>query len=228
MGREERTVIKIGMPLTLEPNQDTDEEPETFYCKLVEQDNQMLYIDYPVNEKTGRIGFFFEGTQFKVTFVGEDQSIYMFTTEVKERKKLQIPVLAIHNPGKEKMIRIQRRQYVRVETAVDVSVQGLKGRQDPFTTITLDISGGGAAIIPPDHHQLHEEDQVEVWFVIPLTSGETHYIHTTSRIVRIFQEKSTKRDQLSLEFIHIDHRDRELLIRFCFERQLLWRRSRVR
>ncbi|QSS98486.1 flagellar brake domain-containing protein [Pontibacillus sp. ALD_SL1] len=221
-------MIKIGMSLTLEPNQDNDEEPETFRCKLVEQDDQMLYIDYPVNEKTGRTGFFFEGTQFKVTFVGEDQSIYMFNTEVKERKKLQIPVLAIHNPGKKKMIRIQRRQYVRVETAVDVSVQGLPGRQEPFTTITLDISGGGAAVIPPEYHQLQEQDHLEVWFVIPLTSGETHYIKAISRIVRIFQEKATNRDQLSLEFMQIDNRDREVLIRFCFERQLLWRRSRVR
>ncbi|WP_231416681.1 flagellar brake protein [Pontibacillus sp. HN14] len=215
------------MPLTLEPKQDSDEEPESFRCKLVEQDDHMFYIDYPINEKTGRTGFFFEGTQFKITFVGEDQSVYMFHTEVKERKKLKIPVLALHNPGKKHMIRIQRRQYVRVETAVDVSVQGIKGRQDPFTTISLDVSGGGAAVIPPADHSLKEDDLVETWFVIPLSSGETHYIQSTSRIVRIVQDKETKRDQLSLEFIDVENRDREILIRFCFERQLLLRRSKV-
>jgi len=220
-------LLKIGMPITLELKHSDQEEPEVFRCKLVENHDDVLYIDYPVNQKTGRTGFFFEGTQFKATFVGKDESVYVLETEVRGRKKLNIPVLALHFPGKEHILRIQRRQYVRIETAVDVSVHPPAGSGPSFTSITIDISGGGAAVIPASNHSIDEDQRIEVWFVIPLASGETQYIQTVSRVVRVWKGNSQERDKLSLEFDEIDENDRQTIIRFCFERQLSNRRRGI-
>lgn len=215
------------MPITLELKHSDQEEPEVFRCKLVEYHDEVLYIDYPVNQKTGRTGFFFEGTQFKATFVGKDESVYVFETEVRERKKLTIPVLAIHYPGKDYILRIQRRKYVRIDTAVDVSVHPPAGSGAAFTSVTIDISGGGAAVIPAPGHNIEEDQRLEVWFVIPLASGEVHYVQTVSRVVRVWKGNGKERDKLSLEFENIDENDRQMIIRFCFERQLSHRRRGV-
>jgi len=220
-------LLKIGMPITLELKHSDQEEPEVFRCKLVEYHDDVMYIDYPVNQNTGKTGFFFEGTQFKATFVGKDESVYVIETEVRGRKKLNIPVLAIHLPAKEHILRIQRRQYVRIETAVDVSVHPPKGSGASFTSITTDISGGGAAVIPSSNHEIEQEQRLEVWFVVPLASGETHYIQTVSRVVRVWKGNTQEKDKLSLEFEEIDENDRQMIIRFCFERQLSNRRRGV-
>ncbi|QHE52536.1 flagellar brake protein [Pontibacillus sp. HMF3514] len=220
-------MLKIGMPITIELKHSDQEEAEVFRCKLVEYHDDVLYIDYPVNQTTGKTGFFFEGTQFKASFVGKDESVYVFETEVRGRKKLNIPVLALHFPGKEQILRIQRRQYVRVETAVDVSVHPPTGSGPTFTSTTVDISGGGAAVISSPNVELEQEDRIEVWFVIPLASGETQYIQTLSRVVRVWKGNAKEKDKISLEFEEIDENDRQLIIRFCFERQLANRRRGV-
>lgn len=215
------------MPITLELKHSDQEEPDVFRCKLVETHDDVLYIDYPVNQQSGKTGFFFEGTQFKATFVGKDESVYVFDTEVRGRKKLTIPVLALHFPRKEHILRIQRRQYVRIETAVDVAVHPQNEHEPSFTSITNDISGGGAAVIASSEHSIVEGQIMEVWFIIPLTSGETQYIRTISRVVRLWKGNSKERDKLSLEFDEIEENDRQLIIRFCFERQLSDRRRGI-
>lgn len=216
------------MPITLELKHSDQEQPEKFRCKLVEFNKDILYVDYPVNQNTGRTGFFLEGTQFRATFVGKDESVYVMETEVRGRKKLTIPVLILHFPGKEHILRIQRRQYVRVETAVDIAIDDPNGIVSPFTSITVDISGGGAAVILPPKHNIELHQILEAWFVIPLSSGETQYIKTESEVVNIWKGNDRERDKFSLKFDEINEVDRQAIIRYCFERQLSNRRRGIR
>ncbi|MFD2925825.1 flagellar brake domain-containing protein [Halobacillus naozhouensis] len=37
-------------------------EPETYKCKLVDEEKDYIYIDYPVKMASGKTEFFFEGT----------------------------------------------------------------------------------------------------------------------------------------------------------------------
>ncbi|MYL32725.1 pilus assembly protein PilZ [Pontibacillus yanchengensis] len=221
-------MIKIGMPITLELKNAHDNHLETYRSKVVEEEEGVLYIDYPVNEQSGKTGFFLEGTQFKVTFVGTDGSVYVFHTDVRGRRKLTIPVLTLHFPEKEKLLRIQRRKYVRVESSVDASVHGVNETVTPFTTVTADISGGGAAIISPSAHTIEQNQLLEVWFIIPLSSGEMHYIYTKSRVIRVCKENKDHNEKVSLEFENIDENDRQTIIRYCFEKQLSLRKRGIR
>ncbi|WP_249664555.1 flagellar brake protein, partial [Lysinibacillus sp. D4B1_S16] len=58
--------IKIGTQLQLEP---TNAEPvEKFRCKVVELQDHILYIDYPINMATKNSAFLIDGSEFRATF----------------------------------------------------------------------------------------------------------------------------------------------------------------
>ncbi|WP_431799089.1 flagellar brake protein [Halobacillus andaensis] len=141
-------MFKVGASITLELSKSKREEAEKFKCKIIDHSQDYIYIDYPVKLNTQKTAFFLEGTQFQASFLGEDGSVYWFETEVVAKRKSKIPVLMLSFPGEEELIRIQRRQFVRVDTAIDVAVQD---KEIHFTSVTRDLSGGGLAIYePPD------------------------------------------------------------------------------
>jgi c-di-GMP-binding flagellar brake protein YcgR len=117
------------------------------------------------------------------------------------------------------LIKIQRRQYVRVETAIDIAIHPLEFEFTPIKTITDDLSAGGAAVLIPKEEQLNTNMRVLVWLVLIMQNGEYHYLKLQSRIVRIVPFNDT-RNKISIQFIDISNHERQLLLRFSFERQL--------
>ncbi|MFG6114501.1 flagellar brake protein [Halobacillus sp. MO56] len=220
-------MVEIGTPVTLELIH-TDRDPqELFKSKIVDKKGDYLFLAYPVGEKTRKTGIFLEGTQFKLSFVGKDKSVYLFETSVFARKKLKIPVLVFYFPGDNEIIRVQRRKYVRIETAVDVAVHSNQSVGPPFTTITMDISGGGAAIVLPESHQLKHQENLDLMLVFPMNSGDIRYIEAKGTVVRIFKNKGVERDIASIEFSSIPDNQRQTIIQFCFERQLYMRKRGI-
>ena len=112
--------LKIGMQLLLEPI--VNERNERFRCKVVEMEAHAFYIDYPINVLTRKTAFLMDGAQFKVTFV-DGESSYVFNTEVLGRKNVGIPTISMKQPQSEEMMKMQRREFVRVQTAIDVAIQ---------------------------------------------------------------------------------------------------------
>ncbi|WP_205091724.1 PilZ domain-containing protein [Thalassobacillus pellis] len=203
-----------------------DKEMDRFKSKVVEIKGQFLYLTYPISERTGKTGIFFEGTPFRLKFVGKDQTAYMFDTEIMARKKIKIPVLVFHLPEPDKIIRIQRREYVRVETAVDIAIEPYGEVTSPVSTITLDISGGGAAVVLPALHNLQAFQEIDMMLVLPMYDGKMRYVDASGRIVRIKQSENG-RDIASVKFLDISDQDRQSVIQFCFERQLYMKRKGV-
>lgn len=214
-------MYNIGDTIYLELfNYDDEKEAQRYRCRLVDRVNNLFYIDYPINEKTKKQDIFPNGTKFRAWFIGKDQAIYLFETEVVEHKRAQIPMLVLIDPGKTKYIRIQRRQYVRVDTAIDVAVHPIESEFDPFITITADISGGGMAILLPNCHSMVEKQEINCWLCLHMQSGEIKYINVHSKIVRIKRTKESSREKASIQFLTIAETDRQLIVRYCFERQL--------
>ena len=104
--------IKIGTQLQLEPTY--TERVERFRCKVVEQQDNILYIDYPINMATKKTAFLIDGSEFRATFRTEDKQSFAFNTEVVGRNAGHIPMIMLHCPKPEEFIKIQRREYVRV------------------------------------------------------------------------------------------------------------------
>ncbi|SFF62117.1 c-di-GMP-binding flagellar brake protein YcgR, contains PilZNR and PilZ domains [Halobacillus alkaliphilus] len=217
--------LKIGMPFTLEINSKDNEEQEKYKCKLVDHAKGYIYIDYPINVKTDKAAFIMEGTEIQASFITEDQSVYCFKTEVVARKKLNIPVLVLTFPPQKDLIRIQRRKYVRVDASIDVAVQF---ETQSFTAVTQDISGGGAAILEPFHVQMYKYQRVNLTLVLPMNSGENRYVESEGIVVRIIQQDNGKRNQVSIQFENIFEKQRQLIIRYCFEQQMNMRRKALK
>lgn len=215
-------MLKIGDPLTLElKNRD---KVEKYKCKLAERKGTHLYIDYPINIMTSKTAFFIDGTQLKCSFVMKDGTVYSFETEVIGRIKQNIPMMILSYPGDELLMKIQRRQYVRIETSVDVAIHPLEGELKPFVTVTDDISAGGAAIIVPSELNLYNGLMVQAWMVFPMQNGEYHYFCFQAKVVRVIPLDG-KRNKVSLEFNGVDSHQRQILLRFCFDRQVAMKKK---
>ncbi|RWZ60248.1 pilus assembly protein PilZ [Halobacillus fulvus] len=211
------SVINVGMPLMIELYTQAEDEPEKYKCKLVDYKDGYFYIDYPVHSKTGKTGFFMDGTQFQVSFVAQDQSVYWFETEVVKRKKMNIPVIVLTFPGEEKLVRIQRRRYVRVEAAVDAAVEG---ENSSFTTVTSDISGGGVALILPDKSHVKENEIIDMVIVLPMNAGGVSYITTKGKVIRVIGKTQYHPARVSIEFKDLLEKHRQKIIQYCFEQQM--------
>lgn len=215
-------MLNIGDSLTLELKY--SDKHERFKCKIVERKGSYYYIDYPVNMETNKLAFFMDGTQLKCSFVGHDGSVYLFESEVMGRVKQNIPMVILNYPGDDNLVKLQRRQYVRVETAVDVAVHPENAKIKPFVTITDDISAGGMAIIVSNRLEIPEGLLLNTWLVLPMQSGEYHYLQLKSKAIRAFSLDG-ERNKISLQFTEVSPQDRQILLRFCFDRQVSMRKK---
>ena len=210
--------LKIGTMLILEPTH-TD-SVEKLRCKVVEQNENYIYIDYPVNTVTKRTAFLLDGAQFRATYHNEAKQSFAFNTEVLGRKKGNIPMIMLASPPDDEFIKVQRREYVRVETAVDVAVE-FDGQYSQFATV--DISAGGLLLNPLFPVRFTEGNIVQLTIVLPYMNGDMRYVMTDAMVIRVFERDNNQ--YVSMQFKNLDDLDKQYIVRFCFERQLQIRRK---
>ena len=212
--------LKIGTMLILEPTY--TERVEKFRCKVVEQKDGVLYIDYPINTITKKTAFLIDGAQFRVTFNDESKQSFAFNTEVLGRKKGNIPMIMLTCPPDEEFIKIQRREFVRVETPVDVAVE----YDNRFTQLVADdISAGGVLLALQGSINFKIGDEVRLTIVLPYTNKEIRYVQTDALVVTTFERNN--RTLASVQFTDTDDIDKQYIVRFCFERQLQIRKKEL-
>jgi len=83
------------MRLTLESGHRESTLQQTYRCKVVEFTEDVIYISYPLNEKTQRSAFLLKGTKLLAAFIGYDQNVYTFPTEVTGREIKGMPVVKL-------------------------------------------------------------------------------------------------------------------------------------
>ncbi|EST11707.1 flagellar brake protein [Sporolactobacillus laevolacticus] len=210
--------LKIGETLILEQKDDQNQITR-FRCKIAEVKESALLIDYPIDEKTGKTPIFINGMAFMATYIVDNQA-FRFQTTFVHRIAGQIPLMLMSFDGEENMVEIQRRNFVRVEANVDIAIHSLNEAFHPFTTLTSDVGGGGILILLPDHAEVSEEDMVESWISLPMTTGSYQYIRIRGIVVRIFMDRLTSSKRASIQFLPQTERERQPIIRFCFEKQL--------
>jgi PilZ domain. len=210
-------MLKVGKEIEIEIKRGNHQE----YCrtKIMDLDEEGVYIEYPVNIETEKLVYLANGDQLQVTFFAEDQKMYQFLTTVIGRVREPIPLLRLLPPKPEDYRQMQRRRFVRVQRAVDVSVHPKFDEFSPFVSLTTDVSAGGASIIAPNPIEFHRNQVVIVWLVLPRLNGQNNYFCFNSRVIRTVREG--RRQILSVEFLNKSDRDEQLLLQFCYESQLL-------
>ncbi|MFY4775959.1 flagellar brake protein [Metabacillus sp. RGM 3146] len=216
-------MLNIGDVLILESREET---LESYKCKVVEMDEEYIYIDYPINAKNGKTAFMINETKLAATFVGKDQNAYHFTTQVRGKRKEKIPMMLLTNPSKDKVEKIQRREYIRIETGVNAAIHPLNNEFEPFTALTIDISAGGTAILIPENTGMDQNHELMVWLALPFQNVPSKYIKIQARTIRILEESNLKKKAI-LEFVEISELNRQTIMRFCFDQQILMRKKGI-
>ncbi|MFK4997755.1 flagellar brake protein [Bacillus sp. N9] len=134
-------MLKIGMEIMIELHNQGKEE--MYKSKIVDVRDDQIYIYYPINTETNRTSYLQANTTMYVNFVSENLTAYTFQTYVNGRIRHPVPMLILHYPGKKSLLKIQRRQYVRIAVSIDVAFEFFESGSK-FATVTEDFSAGAA------------------------------------------------------------------------------------
>ncbi|MGX1263933.1 c-di-GMP-binding flagellar brake protein YcgR [Rossellomorea marisflavi] len=203
-------MFEVGMMLQLEQVG----VEGTYKCRVCELEDDTVLIDYPIHQNTGKSIFLINGTRLKVSFVLKDQTVLECKTNVVGRRMAEIPLIELERPSEEEFQRIQRRHFVRIEAPVDIS---LESEEKQIVTVTEDISAGGCAVILREDAGLLEEEEVDLFLVLPLQKAH-QYLELKGRVNRIWEKD--RRTLASIEFMSPDESHKRHIMRFCFEKQL--------
>ncbi|PWA12392.1 pilus assembly protein PilZ [Pueribacillus theae] len=214
-------MLEIGDVIELEPN--FNEDSKKFRSKVVDVGEHSIFISLPTNDSTNTDGVFLIGLTCNAKFVSKNKTAYKFQTKIIGRKKEKILMFELSLPPKDEFIRIQRRSYVRVEAQIKVEVSAMNEEFPTFESITLDISGGGLSVLLPEKHDLSNDVKIQCAFTLPFQCGDRMHFQQTCSVVRISEDNNRKKG--SFKFEDIEEKDRQAIIRYCFERQLALRKK---
>lgn len=190
-------------------------EKTQYKSTIVDEDEDILFIDYPVNKETGKARFFSVGATFSVFAMIKEDDFCLFDTEVVTRKIEQVPMLGLKRPDESQIKRVQRRNYMRMEATADVAVKSIDEKFAPFTTVTVDISGGGLAIIAPKSIPIKTYAALHVYLALyqDQKNPDIQYVNATTSVVSI-REWNKENNLVSMQLTDITDQDRQKIIRY--------------
>jgi len=206
-----------------------DARMSTFKSRVVDLKDDIASIELPTSEATGRTGLFGAGEACEVWYKGEDGSRYEFQSSIIGRQSEHIPMLFLQLPPKEDIQRTQRRNYLRIDSSLDIAIK----LDDPirsyhFVARTVDISGGGLSFTCDESYRIQPKDSLHVWIAMPSKSGQVQHAYAVMEVVRQkAAEKQGLHQWVSGKFVQISEQDRVKVVRACYERQLELRKKGV-
>lgn len=210
--------MKIGTTINLEIHEPGSNKVIKYRSKIIEKNEKYLFIDHPIHIKTKKTTFFPIGTEFTAIYNNNHKNLYKFQTKVIKTMNMTIPTLVITLPDEESIEKIQRREFVRIKYAVDVAIHCPYHTFSPFTTVTVDISGGGLSMIMPKGVFLEKDKKILVWMVLPMLTGANKYVQAEAKVIRMNQVEDNA-ETMSITFTAISNEDEQNIVKFCFERQ---------
>lgn len=207
-------MLKVGMVIYLRKD-DEEQDVEEYKSRVIDIEDGLIMIDYPIHVETGRTTFFIDGTKLQVMFTNDAKVSYRFETKIAGRRLAEIPMLQLTHEGEASYVKIQRREFVRVDTTLDVAVEI---DTTILRLVSTDISAGGMALNLPALDTLEEGMNVSLLIVLPFMHRKIEYIRTKAKVVRVFEKN--QRAIASLKFLTLSDTDQQQVIQYCFERQL--------
>nr|WP_226990434.1 PilZ domain-containing protein [Peribacillus frigoritolerans] len=174
---------------------------------------------FPSIKRLGKLHSLWMGTQFNVTVSNEEQAVYVFESEVLGKVKGRIPMMQLLLPEPETFVKIQRRQFVRLDVTLDTAIHPEHSEFTPFRALTEDISAGGASIRLLKGTAIQSVSQLYLWMALTMKSGEIHYLRLKSKVIRV-TEKEHGNMLLHVQFLEPSKNDIQTLMRFIFEKQV--------
>lgn len=206
--------MKVGTSLTISIGQ--GEDMNIYRCKLIDLKDDNWIIDYPLSSNPENVIALYRNTKISVDFIDKG-NVFTFESVVKDIQHKPIHSFVIPAPKEEQLNKIQRREFVRIDTDTDVAVYSEDHSFSPFVTVTQDISGGGAAIIVPKNINLDDNSPLKLYLVLRSPYSQYEYIEMPAEVVRTMTRNEVK--TASLRFLIDDRNKQQKIIKYCFEIQ---------
>lgn len=217
------TLLQVNMRLQIEIKR--GEKQEKYFSRIEDIQDNNLIIAMPLSK--GEIVSLHPGDEINViAFAGS--SLYQFLSRVQERRMGNIPLLLISKPTDDDIKKVQRRSFFRIQAAVPVQFRCLKDlgsiSYDEFMEATTkDISGGGILLL------LKKEIPKDTILEMKIRLNEKTIVPAVGRVVFVKEGKDKdKRREVAVEFMVIEDRDREKIVKFVFQTQLEQRKKELK
>lgn len=204
-------------------------DDKEYKARIADLTDKAISIELPISVESGQFAFFLDGTLIEVTYPSPDGAQYVFQSTILYRRKEQISMILMTYPEPETIRRIQRRSYLRVPCSIDVAIHAkLLNAFPPFVATTVNLSGGGLLVEGKQIPHLEVGTEVKWWLALPTQSGQILHPKGEGRIVRNLKLGDIGGiTQYSVQFSDLLERDRDLIIKYCLERQLEIKKKQV-
>lgn len=178
------------------------EDDKVYKSRIQSVNDKEIYIDIPLHNNEYLI--LNKGDNIHLIKYGNEGSVYELSCKVIDRKiEGNIRLYRLSEPYDIK--KIQRRNYVRVET-----IRGIKcfRKDEEFNALILDLSGGGMKIKSNKKLEMDEE-------IVSFIKTDDGEFMVKGKIIRV-EETSFNQYSLGIEFVDIEERTREKIIKLVF------------
>lgn len=190
--------------------------------RVADMNGNALFIEVPLDEKTGRLYRARDGEEFLVTYYTAEGVRHQFSTTVSGFRKDGVSLVEVKLPSLEAISRDQRRNFLRVESQLEIAVR--IGDKVRFVALTSDVGGGGVSFRCERKWPIVPNLKLNCWLLIPFRSGSVAHAQFAAEVIRV-QEAEPNHYQVMLRFTEISDTDQQKVIRYCFERQLDFRKD---
>ncbi|MDQ1909443.1 flagellar brake domain-containing protein [Paenibacillus sp. GD4] len=213
---------KVNQILYIQVNSiDEEEAKEVYKSRIADVSDTYISMEVPLSEKTGKLKRLYQGDEMSIYFITDGGVKNYFTSSVMGFSDDVVRLVHIKKPEPDAITKVQRRNFLRVPAELEIAVK--YSEQLQLVSLTDDVGGGGISFLSEGHIPLASGMFVACWLLIPFKNGQIEHVPFKSEIVRIKQLESGK-NQVMMRFTDITDRDRQKIIRYCFERQLDFRK----
>lgn len=214
---------KVNQILYLQVNSiDEEEARQEFKSRIAEVTDEYIAMEVPIHTKNGRLKRLYPGDEMNAYFITEGGVKNFFNTSVLGFKEDVVRLVAIKKPDPESITKVQRRNFLRVPADLEVAVK--RTEQIRFLARTEDVGGGGISFICDSYVPIQTNDILSCWLLIPYRNGAIDHANFKGELVRIKELEGNKKLGM-LQFSEIVDVERQKIIRYCFERQLDFRKK---
>ncbi|HEY0826563.1 MAG TPA: flagellar brake domain-containing protein [Bacilli bacterium] len=214
---------KISQTLFLQvANVDETEEKEEYKSRISDVGEESFSIDVPIDVKSGKLHRVYVGDTISAYYVSNDGAKYYFNSEVMGFTNDVLKLVIIKKPQLDAITKVQRRTFLRVTADLEVAVK--LSEHFKFLAITEDVGGGGISFVCDGSVPIKQKDVVSCWLLVPYRNGSIDHVPFKGDLVRI-KPLDTGKQLVMLSYTEITDPDRQKVIRYCFERQLDFRKK---
>lgn len=201
---------------------DEQEAQEEHKARIADIGADYIAMEIPLTVKTGRLKRLYPGDQLSAYFVTDGGVKNYFMSEVLGFREETIRLVLIKPPDPDQITKVQRRNFLRVSAVLEVAVKLQDKLQ--ITAMTDDVGGGGLSFICDSHIPLKNKEIVSGWLLVSYRNGSVDHMPFKAEVVRIKTQESGQQ-LVMCSFTEIADHERQKVIRYCFERQLDFRKK---